>query len=290
MSYGKLRDFVYFMESNRNKAVRTVISNVDVELNRKLDFNDYTHFHVDAPLDEVSIVELAETATLLHDKNLLRLPYPTVLLGAPISLIGDNGKDVNSYIIFVMDDSENGITLSWFTDAGAKSIDDPRAKWISDYHILRFAVPGHSVLDIKLLENRTSLGKKELEEESKRFDAHFVGYAIACLALLRTKGIRKEIIEVPKKLNKARVRRRKKPLNDITVIRIQEHMEGVSRGSVGERHRPRLHIRRGHWREQRYGPGNTKTKEIFIEPCLVGYEEEGVISHDHYEVDETPVL
>lgn len=49
----------------------------------------------------------------------------------------------------------------------------------------------------------------------------------------------------------------------------------------GPRKKTRLHMRRGHYRTQHWGYRNKKVKTIWINPVMVGYVEEGKISHDY---------
>ena len=84
---------------------------------------------------------------------------------------------------------------------------------------------------------------------------------------------------------KTQLEERGKPEYSNHVVRIRGYQtEGQGTGKeIKYRKRVRLHLRRGHARTQRYGQGRKKTKQIWIEPTLVGYEEEGKITQT-YEV------
>ena len=99
------------------------------------------------------------------------------------------------------------------------------------------------------------------------------------VVLLETKGVDKEYIQT----HKTNLVSRDFPVDGYTVVR--NYRAKTSSGQIiEERKRVRLHLRRGHVRRQHWGRGNKWEKKIWIEPTLVGYEEEGWIEHD-YEVD-----
>lgn len=103
-----------------------------------------------------------------------------------------------------------------------------------------------------------------------------------CIVTLSTKGIRRERWAGDRKLSPGRHEPR-----GITYTRVLVREAAVSSGSTerdasGQRCRVRLHLRRGHTREQRHGSGLTQIKTVFIEPTLVGYSEEGAVMHEGY--------
>jgi hypothetical protein len=102
----------------------------------------------------------------------------------------------------------------------------------------------------------------------------------SCLVMLRTRGIRREKWCG----NKPILLNRPEPANAYTRVMVAEAAEAGHGHTVdGVRYRVRLHLRRGHQRNQPHGPGRRYTRQIWIEPCLVGYEDEGRITHEHYE-------
>jgi hypothetical protein len=98
----------------------------------------------------------------------------------------------------------------------------------------------------------------------------------AAIALLRTKGVVQDKIEAPAKLNKSRIASGKAPIRDHTVIRIGHTYDragnAVAYNSSG-RTMP-VHWRAGHIRNQRFGPGLSKSYQVFIEPMLINYTED----------------
>jgi hypothetical protein len=105
-------------------------------------------------------------------------------------------------------------------------------------------------------------------------------HSIATLiVLLETKGAEKEFVPT----EKINLISRDQPVNGYTIVRNYRSRDSSGR-QIEERKRVRLHLRRGHVRTQHWGRNNKYTKKIWIEPTLVGYEEEGKIEH-LYEVD-----
>ena len=84
------------------------------------------------------------------------------------------------------------------------------------------------------------------------------------------------------KLQKARIKRGKKPLFSYWTLQLSipnEREEGASLG--GTHASPRVHLRRGHARQ--YAPG----KYTWVQPCAVGNKSLGVI-HKDYAVKQGP--
>jgi hypothetical protein len=108
------------------------------------------------------------------------------------------------------------------------------------------------------------------------------------LVLIHTKGVslRKELNN--KELKPALLSR-PFPTNTYTRVIIPTYAKDFSTETKTQtqtsRFRPRLHLRRGHIRKQPFGPKRSLTTEIYIQPTLVGYKEEGTIKHEVYEVD-----
>jgi hypothetical protein len=106
----------------------------------------------------------------------------------------------------------------------------------------------------------------------------------ALMVSLHTKGIRRERWSGDHKLLVGR----KEPSNAYTRVMIRETIAaGHGTATAGDRHRVRLHLRRGHMRQQPHGKGRQYVRLQWIAPTLVGYAEEGVVEHETYKVVET---
>lgn len=85
---------------------------------------------------------------------------------------------------------------------------------------------------------------------------------------------------------KALLTTRKEPVDAYTVVDLSALVRNglgniEASSTITERQKIRLHLRRGHVRNQPYGPGKSLIKKIYVEAHLVGYEEQGVIVHDY---------
>ena len=219
-------------------------------------------FLVDGDIDADAAVELMETARTLHNYTGFKTPYKTMIVGLPFE---------GALIVYFVEQKADGIHFVWAMKK--KFLQNPCS---GCYKIAQPLMPVNMITAVK---------GKEGNDKDGLVEAHG-SFLVCSLALLCVRGVEKEKIVPTEALQKARLRRRKEPLNTITVVRIQKHMKGDERGPAGERMAVRLHLRRGHYRRQHYGPGNVKIREVFIEACLVGYEDQGIITHDHYEIDE----
>lgn len=106
------------------------------------------------------------------------------------------------------------------------------------------------------------------------------------IVLLHTKGVRAQPV---KHLGKTKLRNRDKPEYSHHVLRVYEYEKADDKSGattpVTERKRVRMHLRRGHIRNQPYGRRLSKVKQVYIEPCIVGYEEEGTVTSEYEVVD-----
>jgi len=106
------------------------------------------------------------------------------------------------------------------------------------------------------------------------------------IVLSLTKGVRME----DRKGNKLVLVGREHPKDRHVLIKIgQARKDSTAAASVahgGIRKKMRLHMRRGHYRHQRWGHQRKRIKLIWLDPVLVGYEEEGKITHEYEIVGE----
>ena len=108
----------------------------------------------------------------------------------------------------------------------------------------------------------------------------------ALMVALHTKGVMRERWSGDHKILSGR----KEPANAYTRVMIRETTAaGHGTAVVGDRHRVRLHLRRGHMRQQPYGKGRQHVRLQWIAPMLVGYADEGVVEHEAYVVKERHV-
>lgn len=104
------------------------------------------------------------------------------------------------------------------------------------------------------------------------------------VVLLATKNVeKKEVINrklAAGKFNRSKAYRKDYPITTtLTIGKITENHESVGTGST-----VRPHLRRGHIRNQHYGPNNEMTKKIFIQPVFVNADEGWVANREAYNV------
>lgn len=271
MGYAKLRDYVEaLVEKERSLGLGH-------PLKSSLPYKPetITQICLDAIPDRDAVDELISSAELLREHGQFHLPFESVFIGLPTK---------GGYTVASLLEEPEGAIFAFYSQY-IHDNDDPTWRWhvYDGVHIIH---PHQSLLNPNTLSADMMLGLSIAPGKNMEASKDALRLSIAALTLMHTKGVRSEVIRAPEKLNKARLKKRKHPLNDITIVRVQEHMDGRKTGTVGERHRPRMHLRRGHYRDQRYGPGRQKVRKVWIHPCIVGHEEDGTILHSHYEIDE----
>jgi hypothetical protein len=217
--------------------------------------------------------EILASVEAMCDAGVFRLPYPVCTFEFSANLLLDGEiKYPNERTIVLLTETESGPRLDhWFVRSGKNKHQwigisfegdggDPREPLLTDNFRVGIRVDGHS-------ENATTRG----------------GISALCsclLVALATKGIQRERWIGDKKVLVGR----KEPADAYTRVMVAETLStGQGHRTPGERLKVRLHLRRGHTRNQPHGPGRQYTRVIFIEPQLIGYAEEGRVTHEHYE-------
>lgn len=135
----------------------------------------------------------------------------------------------------------------------------------------------------QLLELRKS--EEYLDESENTFSAYATLLVQILVVLLATKNSVRSIKAnkdlVKGKFNKANKYRKDYPITTtISIGHITETMR--SNGDQARAIRP--HLRRGHIRNQHYGPNNELIKAIFIQPCFVNADEGWIAERRAYNV------
>jgi hypothetical protein len=105
----------------------------------------------------------------------------------------------------------------------------------------------------------------------------------ALIVALATRGVNRERMNYPRNYRPGEGR--DLPITSHTIVHVRQSSGAivVTEGEEGEiRRRVRLHLRAGHVRNQPFGPQRTQVRKIWIAPCLVGYEEEGMVLHSEH--------
>lgn len=272
-------------------------------------------YSLDAPLNREEWEELTESARIIDDAVGFKLPFPQCLFETPFPN-DEDGAPIGRMAFIAVDVTpemkgsiETKTTSNDWKEWNKDLIDDGVQFAFPDFELFLFVqtpdvdppgfwrlMPGTIGTSLKgrpIILN-TPLGT-ELYEKDPNFHeslAQFANRVFYCmLTLLATRGVqtRKEPLPKTKKLPLAE---RERPENSQHIIRIvlarEQSTHAARRLSPGERHKMRLHKRRGHWRKQAYGRNYSKRRWRWIHPMLVGYEGEGTIESEYEICDELP--
>jgi hypothetical protein len=96
---------------------------------------------------------------------------------------------------------------------------------------------------------------------------------------LHQRKARVQVFAAPAKLNRKRIKRGKEPFYEYRVLTVDPDAPNVEIINPVKRHHksPKLHVRRGHWRQYKSG------KRVWVDQMLVGNPDRGVVIKD-YEV------
>ena len=109
-------------------------------------------------------------------------------------------------------------------------------------------------------------------------------FTTATILLNGTSGVvRRQVRSDPTSARLAKLRR-KTPEFSHTVLELHQEVQSAHGKTYVDstgRTRPRLHWRRGHERMQTCGPGSRDRKKIWVSAFLVGYSDDGEVTHDY---------
>lgn len=217
---------------------------------------------------------MVATAMALMDAGVARLPHEHMLVELDQKNVA--GKTIRC-CIWITEESV-GTWLCYMT-----GIDENDEVYVMDTGVritLRRPVEDdHQYLKAQNIDLETT--KYVFEVKPPRDGVDYVAvYAIQAMLLMsHTRGVAKETIDV-RKLNKARAAKGKTPIPAYTIYRVG-HVY-TPRGervtfAPGVKRIP--HLRAGHVRKQKYGPGFSQERLVFIEPILVNCESADEITH-----------
>lgn len=231
---------------------------------------------------------VSHTAQLLIECDAYRLPYPAVWLSYPeISyLLTEEYDDKGDFFVrsqaFLRTSSrEDGQSMA----VGGMTVRhypsrDLAARRDSERHPASHDPLGDDDSNIGIhAQVEIPYGAPMTDEEAQNIERISTVQVTAFLVMINTKGVPRERIEPPVKLNRSRARKKKSPILSLTRIALpkgmlarREKTEGATRAS------PRLHWRKGYvssrWRETGQ----------WIEPCIVGLPETGMVGRKTYRI------
>jgi hypothetical protein len=221
--------------------------------------------------------EVDASAVAMSEAGLFKLPFPLCYTEIKVDLIDRDHDILRSNIAIVSSSSFQVFDpLTGLDIASSVILNAPRQDGKHQFHWL----PGCILHGAHKKAEFKSIPGVGVMEELVTPLAKTISDAVKTLiVLLQTKGAEKEFVPT----EKINLISRDQPVNGYTIVRNYKSRDSSGR-QIEERKRVRLHLRRGHVRTQHWGRNNKYTKKIWIEPTLVGYEEEGKIEH-LYEVD-----
>jgi hypothetical protein len=247
--------------------------------------------------------EVQASAKAMEEAEVWRLPFPvcTFEFVAEISLTNHpSGREVKptpgraDHFIMVLTDNGSGPQIEAVFCRANKHhwirIDDGGENWRrSGGHPAEKAMNNETMAWARGFKEGARDAMAELEVSTGHGHSHPIWIGATCLVMLATKGIRRERWIG----NQAVLRNRPEPRDAYTKVMVREaydwqgktgHREPGHSETGEPRYRVRLHLRRGHIRNQPFGPRSQGlSTQIWIQPMLVGYAEEGTVEHTHYE-------
>jgi hypothetical protein len=215
-------------------------------------------------LESMSQEDVKATCGGLRQAGLYRLPYPSVSLRFPISALEfDEGQDSKGR------DSESMITKGQCeqTRPGKFRYVERPGEWIE---LIGLNTEGRDVFQILNIP-RTTPGRAVVHSPPGEW---IEGWLDVLIALLATRNVAKEITE--DKLAKLGIGKHsgKHRYRYTTTLTLPARLEPGTREEAGSGRELRAHWRRGHIRNQRFGPKLQFSESKWIEPVFVNADKE----------------
>ena len=210
-----------------------------------------------------------ESLGALHEAGIMHVPFPNIVVEIP-----NFSEELLSVLVLIKEIPESGreyLDEAW--ELTLLSITNKEVLLAPAYFKICWEPNGWGVSADKALylPDNLSFDWESLVSEYQYVWPKTVCYALQCMLLLmNTRGVEKIVVEPPERLNKQRVRKHRPSIPKYSLIRIGHVYQ--SNGTTTKEHRhQRVHWRRGHTRNQRYGPKRTETRLVYIAPILVNY-------------------
>ena len=218
-------------------------------------------------------VDRGVIASAFNEVGEVRLPFPKMTIITCPPPEGFNGKVTALVPIYITQD--HGSVLSYFITNRKGKIDALAFR----YYMQEVVVDGERnkmlteiIATPKQIER---FGGQDSVEYFARFYLHVITRVVYMMTISGGEFYMCKPSPKDATMNAKRIRKGKKPLLEFRMITIDGRKSELSSTPHGTHASPRLHWRRGHWR-------NTKTgKKTWIDPMLVGDEKNGKIIKDY---------
>lgn len=213
-------------------------------------------------LELMGRADISSTIQALHDAQLTRLPYPEILI--EYSECAEDGSDEFRHFVLLEElDGHKAFTPTWAFFDMTKRVGGMQKVPAR----ISFAHEG------KMAFEYSDYGMTKRLRDVIDHGAQCCRYAAdICFMLLNTRGIEKEVIECHA-LNKQRVAKGRTRIPTHRYVHIAKvyRRDGTHEAYQTGTHK-RMHLRKGHVRNQHYGPKNESVKIIYVEPVIVNFD------------------
>jgi len=280
----------------QKKAGRTDFTNSEIESERLVRFfvrlaSEAVHYSVEENISEkfFKISQCEKDGNLIgdmKDMDILWLPHQTVLVESKVNTKRrERSGQITGSVM-----GEKVSRARWYflihQDKTMEPVVDNNGNPVHREFLVMIAIQSRRGFMIFKGDFRIGINYEESEgwvwkgshnitskEHEKASDFMMVIAWVATSAMLtmfQTQGIETEEVLPNQRQNALRKKRGKPPYRGVTRIRVGRVYNKT--GEACDNVTPKaMHLRRGHIRRQRFGPGNSLTKKIFIQPCMVNY-------------------
>lgn len=256
----KAKEFVFAEDQNKVLTGKTLS-----EVKHALDKAEHFMFTALPEYDE----EIEASAAAMKQADVWKLPYPVTTFEFVADFVPIGTRSREGHELLEIDNRRPNSTIVFV--ALEECVDrDGNMTSLAEAGYVRWIFVRHRTNKLVWLN---MAGQLPFDEVNRFFTTLMVA--------LHTRGVRRERWSGDHPV----LTGRKEPTNTYTRVLVRETVaQGQGTAVVGDRCKVRLHLRRGHVRQQPYGKGRQYVRLQWIAPVLVGYADEGVVEHEAYVV------